>query len=159
MRPTIAIMILFFASAARPAEPRASSVSFFVSTRNPLRDVSEGDLRRIFLGEISRLSNGDRIVLFVRPADSPEGRLFLDRVARMSDIDYSQWWLGAVFRGRASEAPRVVATADAMLKAVAADADAIGFVSTPPGPLGPDLALITIDGKAASDPAYPIRIR
>ncbi len=158
-RLAITAIFLLLATAASPAESPHASVSFLVSARNPLRDVSAGDLRRIFLGEISRWSNGHRIVLFVRPAETPEGRLFLDRLVRMSDIDYSQWWLGAVFRGRAAAAPRIVTGSDPMARSVAANADAIGFVATTPAAIEPDVAVLTIDGKPASDPAYPVRMR
>jgi ABC-type phosphate transport system substrate-binding protein len=157
-RPAVIALLLLLASAARPAEAPHPSVSFLVSARNPLRNVSAGDLRRIFLGEISRWDNGHRIVLFVRPPETPEGHLFLDRLVRMSDIDYSQWWLGAVFRGRAGEAPRIVAAADAMARAVAANADAIGFVASSPAVVVPDVVVLTIDSKAPSDPEYPVRM-
>lgn len=158
-RPAVIAILLLLAPAARPAELPHPSVSFLVSAQNPLRNVSAGDLRRIFLGEIRRWDNGHRIVLFVRPADTPEGRLFLDRLVRMSDIDYSQWWLGAVFRGRAAAAPRIVGGADAMARAVAANADAIGFVPWSPAAIEPDVAILTIEGKPPSDPEYPVRTR
>ena len=158
LRPLIIAMLLL-ASTAKAAEPPHPSVSFLVSAKNPIRDVPAGDLRRIFLGEISRWSNGHRIILFVRPADTPEGRVFLDRLVRMSDIDYSQWWLGAVFRGRAANAPRVVASTEAMTKAVAANPDAIGLLLTSPAALESDVAILTIDGKLPTDQAYPVRAR
>jgi ABC-type phosphate transport system substrate-binding protein len=155
----ITAILLPLATAARAAEPSNLRVAFLVSPKNPLRSVSAGDLRRIFLGEISRWDNGHRIVLFVRPAETPEGRLFLDRLVRMSDIDYSQWWLGAVFRGRAGAAPRIIGAADLMTKAVAADADAIGFVAASPAALEPEVVILAIDGMYPANPAYPLRIR
>lgn len=160
-RSTVAVILLLVAIVAGAAEPSppATTVSFFVSARGAVRDrnLSAGDLRRIFLGEISRWPNGHRIVLYVRPFDSVPGRLFLDRLIRMSDIDYAQWWLGAVFRGRAAAAPRVMTSSESMSKAVAANADAIGFDS----PRTPDaeLLVLTIDGRTPSDPQYPIRAR
>jgi ABC-type phosphate transport system substrate-binding protein len=157
----LAILVLVAAAAAvaaGPAEPSPRSVSFIVSAKNPIRNVSVGDLRRIFLGEISRWENGHRIVLFVRPAEAAEGRLFLDRLVRMSDIDYSQWWLGAVFRGRAAAAPRIISGSDLMVKAVASDADAIGFVATSPAVEG-DVVVLAIDGTSPANPAYPVRSR
>lgn len=159
-RSIVAAIILLVAAAAGAAEPSpGTSVSFFVSARGAARDrnLSEGDLRRIFLGEISRWPNGHRIILYVRPFDSAAGRLFLDRLIRMSDIDYAQWWLGAVFRGRAAAAPRVMTSPDAMSKAVAANADAIGFDSS--SSLDSDLAIVMIDGRTPNDPGYPIRAR
>jgi ABC-type phosphate transport system substrate-binding protein len=155
----IAAILLLPATAASAAEPSPQSVSFLVCAKNPIRDVSAGDLRRIFLGEISRWANGHRIILFVRPVDSPEGRVFLDRLIRMSDIDYSQWWLGAVFRGRVANAPRVINSADEMVKSVAATPDAIGFIANPAAAPDPGVAVLTIEGKAATDPEYPVRVR
>ena len=154
---TIAILVLL-AAIASGAERAQPSVSFLVSAKNPIHDISAGDLRRIFLGEISRWSNGHRIILFVRPTETPEGRLFLDRLVRMSDIDYSQWWLGAVFRGRAASAPHVIESAEVMVRDVAATPDAIGFVVSSPV-LEPGVAILTIDGKAPADLTYPVRAR
>jgi ABC-type phosphate transport system substrate-binding protein len=159
-RPSIfAILLLVLASSTRGAAPPDPSVSFLVSAKNPVRDVSAGDLRRIFLGEISRWSNGHHIILFVRPADTPEGRLFLDRLVRMSDIDYSQWWLGAVFRGRAASAPRVIDSHQGMVKAVATTPDSIGFVVTSPAPLDSGVAVVAVEGHTPSDPRYLVSAR
>lgn len=158
-RSAVIAILLLLASTARPVEAPHPSVSFLVSARNPLRNVSAGDLRRIFLGEISRWDNGHHIVLFVRPAETPEERLFLDRLVRMSDIDYSQWWLGAVFRGRAGQAPRIVETADAMARAVAANADAIGLVASSAALAESEVVVLTIDRRAPSDAGYPVRAR
>jgi ABC-type phosphate transport system substrate-binding protein len=157
-RLPIAILLLLV-STAKAAETFPQRVSFLVSAKNPIRDVSAGDLRRIFLGEISRWSNGHHIVLFVRPAETPEGHIFLDRLIRMSDIDYSQWWLGAVFRGRAAAAPRVMNSSEAMEKAVAANPDAIGFLLMTPAAVEPSLVVLTIDRKSPSDLEYPVRER
>ncbi len=159
-RPTLlAILLLVLASSTRGAEPSYPSVSFLVSAKNPVRDVSAGDLRRIFLGEISRWSNGHHIILYVRPSDTPEGRLFLDRLVRMSDIDYSQWWLGAVFRGRAASAPRVIGTHEGMVRAVATTPDAIGFTVTSAAALESGVAIVAVEGRTPSDPRYLVSAR
>jgi ABC-type phosphate transport system substrate-binding protein len=153
----IAAAFLLLATAGGAVEPPPTSISFLVSAKNTMRDISAGDLRRIFLGEISRWANGHRIIVFVRSSETPEGRLFLDRLVRMSDIDYSQWWLGAVFRGRSANPPRVVSSEDAMVKAVAATPDGIGFASAPPAESG--VGVLTINGKGPSDTDYAVRSR
>ena len=154
-----AASFLLLTTAVGAAEPPPARITFLVSARNTMRDISAGDLRRIFLGEISRWANGHRIIVFVRSSETPEGRLFLDRLVRMSDIDYSQWWLGAVFRGRSANPPRVLPSDEAMVKAVAATPDAIGFVAAPPAAIEPGVGVLTINGRTASDPDYPIRGR
>jgi ABC-type phosphate transport system substrate-binding protein len=155
-RLTVAILLLA-ASSSQGEEPIAANVAVLVSAKNPMRDISAGDLRRIFLGDISRWHNGHRIILFVRPMDTSEGRLFLDHLVRMSDIDYSQWWLGAVFRGRVANAPRVIGSIDEMVRAVAATPDAIGFAAAPPA--DPGVVVLTVEGRAPSDPRYALRAR
>lgn len=152
------VAILLLVAVGSKGEEPVPAASFVVSAKNPVRDVSAGDLRRIFLGEITRWRNGHRIILFVRPMDTPEGRLFLDHLVRMSDIDYSQWWLGAVFGGRAANAPRVIPSAEEMVRAVAATPDAIGFVGAPVVP-DPGVIVLTVDGKAPADPRYALRAR
>lgn len=155
----IAATFLLLATGAGAAEPPETSISFLVSAKNSTRDVSAGDLRRIFLGEISRWANGHRIIVFVRSSETQEGRLFLDRLVRMSDIDYSQWWLGAVFRGRSADPPRLIGSEDAMVRAVATTPDAIGFVAAPPAASDSGVEVLTVNGKSPSDPNYPVRIR
>lgn len=155
--PLMVAIVLLLAASSLGEEPVAASVSVLVSARNPMRDISAGDLRRIFLGEISRWRNGHRIILFVRPMDTAEGRLFLDHLVHMSDIDYSQWWLGAVFDGRVASAPRVIGSVEEMVRTVASTPDAIGFVTAPPP--DPGVIVLTIERKAPADPRYILRAR
>ena len=149
-----ALVVIVLAAALMPVEPPRTSVSFIVSSKRATKNLSSAELRRIFLGQTSRWRNGHRIALFVRPPGTPEGRLFLDRVVHMSDIDYSQWWIGAVFRGEAASVPRVIESSEAMVKAVAASDDTIGFIGSPPS--ASDVSVLTIDGRQPEDPKYPI---
>jgi len=155
MRRSVALALaLLLATAVRAASP--PPVAFIVSTRRDVQNLTTGDLRRIFLGQISRWRDGPRIVLFVRSAKTPEGRVFLDRLMHMSDIDYAQWWIGAIFRGDAAAAPRSIGSPDAMIKAVAANANAIGFIVATEDPPH-DVNVIAIDGRLPSDRGYPLR--
>ena len=135
--------------------PPQRTISIIVSSRNPVHRLSTADLRRIFLGQITRWPNGHPIVIFLWPPASPDGRLFLDRVVHLSEIDYSQWWIGAVFRGEAAAVPRILSDQKTMLQRVAGDADAIGFL---PSALWHDdsVAVLAIDGKRPSDSGYPL---
>ena len=149
-----ALAVIVLAAALMPAEPPRTTVSFIVSSKRDTKNLSSAELRRIFLGQTSRWRDGRRITLFVRPPNTAEGRLFLDRVVHMSDIDYSQWWIGAVFRGEAASVPRVMETTEAMMKAVAANEDAIGFIGQ--GGSAAEVSVLTIDGKLPADGGYPV---
>jgi ABC-type phosphate transport system substrate-binding protein len=140
------------------ASPRAHIVSatFVVSPHSAVRDLSSSELRRIFLGQTSRWRDRHRVVLCLPAARSPEETLLLDRVVRMSAIDYSQQWVGAVFRGEAAAVPRVFASRQALLEAVAGNPYAIGVVATTEEAIEPAVA-ITVDGKNPDDPAYAVQ--
>jgi ABC-type phosphate transport system substrate-binding protein len=158
-RTCLALIALSLAADGGVAKESAElSTLVIVSTKRPLTDVSSADLRRIFLGQITRWRDGRRIQLLVRPAGSPEQRLLLSRVIRMSDIDFSQHWLGQVFRGEAASPPRTVDSADAMKQVVRTNADAIGLL------LSSDLSIddqrtiraLTIDRKSVEEEEYPL---
>src|SRR5947207_12314931 len=152
MAHVLTSIVLLLATAA--PQPR-QSVAFIVSARGHARPRSSADLRRIFLGQISRWEDGRRITLVIRPTATPEGQLFLQRLIRMSEIDYAHFWIGAVFRGEASSAPRVIDSRDLTIKAVAENADAIGFVLE--GETLPEtVAVLPLDGKLPSEADYPI---
>lgn len=150
-----ALVVMMLAIATLAAAPQRQSVTFVVSPRSMVRNLSSAELRRVFLGQTSRWPNGRRIVVCLPPTNSPEARIVLDRVARMSEIDYSQNWLGAVFRGDVATAPRIYVSREALLKTVAESEDAIGFVLTSEKSVSPARA-VTIDGKTAEDVTYPV---
>jgi len=152
------LLVALAALGLAATSPRAHVVSatFVVSPHSAVRDLSSSELRRIFLGQTGRWRDRHRIVLCLPPARSPEETLLLDRVVRMSAIDYSQQWVGAVFRGEAAAVPRVFGSRQALLEAVSGNPYAIGVVATTEEPIEPAVG-ITIDGKSPDDPVYPVR--
>ncbi|MCU1348066.1 MAG: hypothetical protein JWO56_1096 [Acidobacteria bacterium] len=153
LRAGIVVVLTLMAIGAAAPRPR-ESVAFLVSPGSTVRDLSAAELRRILLGQTTRWANRHRIVVCLRPTDSTEGRLVLERLVKMTSIDYSQHWLGAVFRGDAPSVPRVFNTRAALLTAVVENPDAIGFVLSGE-PTGPTRE-ITVDGRAPNDPEYPV---
>ncbi len=122
------LSIALLLGAATPA-PR-QDVAFIVSAKGHARPRTTAEMRRIFLGQISRWEDGHRIVLIMQPTGSPAGRFFIGRLVRMSEIDYAHFWIGAVVRGEAAAAPRVIESREMTIKAVAENADAVGFILT-----------------------------
>lgn len=148
---TIPLVAALLLPATQNTSPRASA-SFVVSPRRAVRSISSAELRRIFLGQTTRWSDGHRIIVLVRPSHTPEGHVFLQRLMHMSDIDYAQWWIGAIFRGEAAATPRVIESPEAMLRIVAENADAIGFVEAPNG----EVVTLAVDGKLPGEVGYPV---
>jgi len=155
-RNQLLAIVALVALAAATAHPRVSSATFVVSPRSEVRDLSSAELRRIFLGQTARWRDHHRIVICLPPARSPEETLLLERVVRMSAIDFSQQWVGAVFRGEAASAPHLFDSRESLLKAVSENRYAIGVVATSDQTVSPAVA-ITIDGKSPDDPSYPVQ--
>lgn len=141
------------------AESRTPVAVIIVSVKQPMTGASTAELRRIFLGLTTRWPTHRRVILLVRPAEVEEQKLLLRRVVRMSDIDYSQHWLGQVFRGEAASPPRTVESVAAMKKAVVEEPDAIGLLDLndlEPADLH-TLRMLAVDGKTPVDRDYVLR--
>jgi ABC-type phosphate transport system substrate-binding protein len=154
--PTL-VVILFMTMTSIAAVPRRETIVFIASKDQTTTNLSIAEVRNIYLGRTTRWRDGHRITLIVRPATTPAGRAFLDRVVRLSEIDFSQNWLGVVFRGEASSPPQVIAPLSAVRKLLTANPDAIAFVLSSEL-VAEDEALVrvlTIDGKARDEDGYP----
>lgn len=153
----ILVVILLMTMTPLAAVPRREALVFITSKDQVTTNLSSSEVRDIYLGRTTRWKNGHRITVVVRPATTAAGRVFLQQVVRMSEIDFSQNWLGVVFRGEASSPPRATAPVDAVRKLIAGNADAIAFVLSSEL-VAEDESLIralAIDGRTREEEAYP----
>ncbi len=169
-RAVVALLLMILAAAPADTAERLRLI-VVVSDSNGVTDLSIGDLRRVYLGEMTRWPDGHRIVPVMLPPRSPESDVFLKRVVRMSAIDFAQAWIGVVFRGVAAAPPVVVATSADALRFVATHTEAIAVIrqelsstGVPPTSTGVVNAtrfdahiavhVINIDGRAPGVPHY-----
>lgn len=152
-----AAALLLIAASTAPARPAAAPIRLVVtvSASQSVGNLSSADLRRIYVGEMTRWPDGHRIVPVMLPPRSRESEVFLKRVVRMSSIDFAQEWISVVFRGRAPAPPVVVATAAEALDYVAAHHDAVAFVPEDV-PRHPGVHIINIDGHSPRSSEYPL---
>jgi ABC-type phosphate transport system substrate-binding protein len=152
----LATLMFMRLAVADPVATKSSKrrLVVIVSPASAITNISTGDLRRFYLGTITRWPNGQRVTLVVLRAETNAQRTFLKRVVQMTDIDYSQHWLGEVFRGRASGPPHVAASAAEAVHFVASHPNAIGFVSMEA--VDASVSLLSVDGKSAETEDYPL---
>ena len=170
-----AAALVLIAASTLPASSAGAPIRLVVavSVSQSVNNLSGADLRRIYVGEMTRWPDGHRIVPVMLPTRSQASEVFLKHVVRMSPIDFAQEWISVVFRGRAPAPPVVVASAAEALDYVAAHHDAIAFVSddvssatvrsTPSGDSAPTRAdrhpgirIINIDGRPPRSSEYPL---
>jgi hypothetical protein len=145
---------------ATPARAETDRLVFLGNPRAGTVSVSSGDLRRIYLGQITRWPNRRKIVLAVRPAGSPAGRAFFRRVVGMTDIDFSQLWLGIIFRGEAAIAPRVEPSRTDVTAFLRREPGGLAFLLESEMDTGaPVGSVLEIDGKRPADPGYAFDLR
>ena len=156
MNAQTATAALLLAIAARSAAFAAEPVRLIVivPSSQSVRNLSSGDLRRIYIGEMTRWPDGRRIVPVMMPARSRESEAFLKHLVRMSAIDFAQEWISVVFRGRAPAPPMIAAAASAALDIVASHPDAIAFISDAEIPSG--VHIISIDQRLPRQQKYPL---
>jgi ABC-type phosphate transport system substrate-binding protein len=154
LRILTTILILGATRQIPPQPARTPVLAIVVSRSQSLTDISLPDLRRVYLGKITRWSDGERIVPVVLPPRSIEQRLFLKRVLQMADIDYAQQWIGQIFRGRVAGPPFTAAASASARNFVAAHRDAIAFIDT--ADVDDSVKVLTVNGKAPEAAGYPL---
>ncbi|MDG1478788.1 MAG: hypothetical protein P8R54_04320 [Myxococcota bacterium] len=111
----------------------SSSVYVIVHPEVDLDVIDFDELRAILLGKNRYWSGGEQIQLVIngRP-DSTARQVWLEDVTEMSEMHYTQYWVGMVFRGRALSAPHIVPDIETAMALVAALPGAISLVDGRP---------------------------
>jgi len=91
--------------------------------------LSVSDVRSFYLMKYRRWPDGNRVILFQMPIDSPAHRHFIREVLRMSVSDYEKEWSKVVNSGFSSEI-RYVYSSEEMLHRVSFTRNAIGYVDS-----------------------------
>lgn len=116
-------------------------------------DLSFADLRKIMLADRQFWSTGKRITLIVRAPVALERTVLLEKVYKMSEARYRQYWIAKVFRAEATDGPRVVVSNEEAVDLVSVLEGAITFIDAADVPEG--LKLLRIDGHMPGDDEYP----
>jgi ABC-type phosphate transport system substrate-binding protein len=157
MRRTVALALVGFAVLGAP-EARAQTggaVAIVVNPSTSVDDLSLLELRNVFLGDRQFWGDGSRIVLLVRAPVAYERDVVLNRIYRMDESQFRQYWIAKVFRAQVSSGPKIVYSNDMTRQLVAALPGAVGFI--PASDVAADMKVLRINGKLPGDPDYPLR--
>ncbi len=113
---------------AMAAGAAAGAVAVVVNPSVSVNDLSFAELRRIMLADRQFWSTGQPITVIVRAPVAEERTILLERVYRMSEARYREYWVAKVFRGEASDGPRVVLSSEEALDLVSVIQGAITAV-------------------------------
>ena len=88
------------------------------------------ELQAISLGRTRYWAAGAPIQLVLGPDGAESRQVWVEDIATMNTVQFTQYWIGATFRGRALVAPRAVPSEQMAVRLVAALPGAIAIVPT-----------------------------
>lgn len=139
-----------------PPVVRDEALAIVVNKTNPIESLSSNDLRNLLLAEQKTWSNGRRVTIVMREPGQPERIAVLKAVCRMTDSDYTKYFLQAQFTGDLQATPKVLATTTGMRKFVFNVPGAIGYVRA--SEVDASVKTVRVDGLLPGDPGYKIRL-
>jgi ABC-type phosphate transport system substrate-binding protein len=152
MRLTLVCGLL--AVGAQQAAAQHSAVAIVVHPESTVNDLTFAQLRRVFLGEQQFWSGRDRITLLVRAPQAPEREVVLNRIYRMNESQYQQYWIAKLFRAEVASGPKIVYSSEMANELVTGIPGAITFL--PASAVSSGVKVLRIDGKLPGEPGYPL---
>ncbi len=136
-------------------QPAAAGVAIVVNPQTRVDALSFDQLRRVFLAVQQFWPDGSRITLLVRAPVASERQLVLDRIYRMSEDRFREYWIAKMFRAEVASGPKLVYSPEMARELVTVIPGAITFV--PVSAVSAGMKVLRIDGKLPSEPGYPLR--
>ena len=145
------------APAAEPSMPPAEpiAVAIVVHPGTGVDRLTFGELQKIFRAEQQFWPDGSRITLLVRAPVAAERELVLERIYRMTEDQFRQFWISKMFRADVASGPKIVYSSGMARELVTAIPGAITFL--PADALDRAVKVLRIDGALPGDAAYPLR--
>lgn len=157
LRLHLLAIVAFAAVLSLPASARAQAfpVAIVVHPDVPVDNITFDDLRRIFMAQQQFWRDKSRITLLVRAPIATERRMVLERIYRMSEDQFRQFWIGKMFRADVASGPKIVYSSEMARELVTAIPGAITFL--PLDAVTRDVKVLRIDGRLPTDAGYPLR--
>jgi hypothetical protein len=154
----LVVAALATAALSRPVDAHGEDrpdIAVVVPANLDVEGLTRADLREMLLGNRRFWRGGSRVELVVTASASPARAMFVEHLCGMSETQFRQYWIGQVFRGRATSAPRAVPDRVTALALVTALPGALALVEA--GETPPTVKVLPIDGRLPGDPGYALR--
>ena len=147
------------AARASVDQPNSSQepLAIIVNTSNPVDDLSQPELRRIFLGERSHWPNARRITLVMMEPGQPERKALVTEVCQMNESDFGRHFLQGVFTGEVFVSPKTLASPVGVRKFVFNVPGAIGYLRA--SDVDSSVKVVRVGGHLPGDKEYSLRIQ
>lgn len=144
--------------AALPEQGTATVPLVIVVNRsNPVNDISQAELHRIFLGTRSHWANGRRITLVMRDPGEPERKTILRDVCGMNEDQFKNHFLHGLFTGDILVSPKILSTPAGVRKFIFNVPGAIGYLRI--SDLDDSIKVVRIDELLPDDKGYKLHVQ
>ncbi|HEY3011965.1 MAG TPA: hypothetical protein VGJ36_04400 [Gemmatimonadales bacterium] len=134
-----------------PVNARAQ-IAVVVNPRNPVKDLSLEELRRLYLGRTTTFRQNQPVTLLEQAKISDA---FYQAALGMNEARVRRHWIGIVFSGETAKPPKSIAVAGDLKRAVAERPGAIAFIDV--ADIDRSMKVLTINGLHPADARYPLR--
>jgi len=141
--------------AAADDEVAPGPLAIVVHTSAQVDNLSMEDLRSIFLADQQFWPDRTRITLLVRAPLSDERDFVLNRIYKMSEPQFRQYWIAKMFRAEVPRGPKIVFSSDMALDLVVAIPGSISFMRA--SDVTNNIKVLRIDGALPEDEGYPLK--
>lgn len=146
-----------FVSARTFAEDKADHLAVVVNKSVKLDDVSSGDLQKYFKADKSKTPDGTKIIIVMIDVGHPERDAALKYIYKMSESEYTEFFVSATFTGAVQAAPKALPSAAAMKKYIADTPGAIGYIRA--SDADDTVKVLKVDGKAPGEAEYSLKMK
>ncbi len=140
---------------ALPRPSHAEGMAVIVHPSTPVDNLSFAEMRRVFLGDRQYWNAAMPVLLIVRAPVALERQVVLNKIYRMTESQFTQYWIARIFRAETVSTPKVVYSNTTINELVAAIPGAISLVRVED--MTPGVKVVRIDGALPGDPNYPLR--
>lgn len=136
----------------------ASDIAIIANVANGIEDLNIEDIRKIFKAEKQFWRNGKKIRLIMRPIDSKESRVLLQKVYNMPREGFKLFWLEKIYGGIVTEPPTIISSASMVNILVGQLQWAIAPIEVGKISEWAKVKIIKINGKMPGEDGYPLNI-
>ena len=153
----LGVLLAFAAASTVRADDKADHLAIVVNKASKLDDISSADLQKYFKADKTKTPDGAKVVIVMQDAGRPERDGALKLIYKMSEREYTDFFVEATFTGAVSAAPKSFPSAAAVKQFAADTPGAIGYVR---GSEADDtVKVLKVDGKAPGDADYKLKLK
>jgi ABC-type phosphate transport system substrate-binding protein len=131
----------------------AEVLAVVVAKSSPIRQLSQFELKKLYLGSNISGPTGDRIIPFNQAPKSLDRVAFDSRVLGMTQDELARYWIDRKIRGQ-SGAPKAVGSAELVQRVVSRLENSVGYVRL--ADVLPELRVLSIDGAIPGQAGYKL---